>query len=418
MKYFQQLGRDIEREWKARDFAHSCFASIAATALERHPPSSAVSSRELLDDLFKDRELPRQNESTFGDLPIVVFQAADFYIEVLFWLDSTTAVHEHGFQGAFHVMEGSSLHTRFHFEEQQRLGDRVLLGDLRSQRLELLRTGAVVPIQPGCDFIHSLFHLARPSVSVVVRTRFDVNRVTQLTYLRDVGIAFDPFYRNSTIELRCRALQFRLQSGEPQALNHCADLIRRADSFEALRYLMVLAEQLEPTALAEFCQGLGDAHPELVRRSDRMAKAIARERFMRRRRSQISDPDHRFLLALLLNANDRQDCLAVTEAAYPGQGAASLLLRWVQTLADMPSFSHQSISMLGARIDEPALAVLREMLEHESEEAVLQALGREYSEQDIERERPNILRLCQALRESVILAPLVRSRAEASWPRA
>jgi hypothetical protein len=34
-------------------------------------------------------------------------------IEALFWVDGTTSIHQHSFSGAFQVLAGKSIHSRY-----------------------------------------------------------------------------------------------------------------------------------------------------------------------------------------------------------------------------------------------------------------------------------------------------------------
>ena len=98
-----------------------------------------------------------------------MYRGRGFYIDVLFWLDGTTNIHQHGFWGAFQVLAGSSVHCRFGFDLAEEINHRLRIGKLRLLETELLGLGAIRKILGGELFIHSLFHLDRPSVSIVIR---------------------------------------------------------------------------------------------------------------------------------------------------------------------------------------------------------------------------------------------------------
>ncbi|MFN2514442.1 MAG: hypothetical protein ABR568_23900, partial [Pyrinomonadaceae bacterium] len=54
--------------------------------------------------------LPHQYdvEGRFGNPPITLFAGPRFHIDVYYWLDGTTSIHQHSFTGAFQVLLGSS----------------------------------------------------------------------------------------------------------------------------------------------------------------------------------------------------------------------------------------------------------------------------------------------------------------------
>ena len=81
----------------------------------------------------------KQPDSNFSDLPVVLYRCQDFYIEMLIWVVASTSIHQHAFSGAFRVLAGSSVHTEYEFEERDRISSRLLLGETRLRRTELLR---------------------------------------------------------------------------------------------------------------------------------------------------------------------------------------------------------------------------------------------------------------------------------------
>jgi hypothetical protein len=90
-----------------------------------------------------------------------------------------------------------------------------------------MRTGDVRQILSGDRFIHSLFHLDRPSVTMVVRTKHDSGTDPQYSYFPP-GIAYDPFVADERLSRLVRFLDVfdRRSSG---ITNLLADLIGRGD---------------------------------------------------------------------------------------------------------------------------------------------------------------------------------------------
>jgi hypothetical protein len=143
---------------------------------------------------------------------LVVFDDPRFYIQILFWLDGTTQIHQHEFSGAFHVLEGSSLHAEFAFANVRPVTAHFRLGDLQLTGTELLETGRTVPITSGAGSIHSLFHLETPSVTVVVRTHSDPGTGPQFTYLPP-HVAVDPFFSDALTTRRLQLLDVLDRTG-------------------------------------------------------------------------------------------------------------------------------------------------------------------------------------------------------------
>src|SRR5262249_38085080 len=154
--------------------------------------------------LTSSPDMVPQEKLGFGQPPVTLYRARDFYISALYWLEGTTDIHEHGFSGAFRVLEGSSIHAVYDFSRPATITPRLAYGHLLLSEAELLRKGATRRIQLGGEFIHSLFHLDSPSVTIVVRTGREGLR--QNSYCRP-GVAFDPLFDDPALQRRMLALE-------------------------------------------------------------------------------------------------------------------------------------------------------------------------------------------------------------------
>ena len=168
---FEALGRRVHDEWRLVDFESRRLAAIAYEALRDARLHERVTWDGLVDWVAESPLLPTQHDLSmeFGQPPLVVYAEPRFYIEALFWTTGTTAIHQHGFSGAFTVLTGSSVQTEYAFHVRERVNAHMVLGDLEFLRATVLRRGDVQPIHSGSDLIHSVFHLETPSVTVVVR---------------------------------------------------------------------------------------------------------------------------------------------------------------------------------------------------------------------------------------------------------
>ena len=181
--FFSQLGQSVYDLWKAKDFRPALFPEIAKTCLQKFAPSKRVDLDDLISNFLLDDRQPYQTSSGFGQPELIVYENTRFYIQILFWLDGTTDIHQHGFSGAFHVLAGSSIHSSFNFTQITPVTSHFQLGDLKLKETQLLETGTTVMIHSGPSCIHSLFHLETPSVTVVIRTHSDPGSDPQFTYL-------------------------------------------------------------------------------------------------------------------------------------------------------------------------------------------------------------------------------------------
>jgi hypothetical protein len=212
--FFQELGRTVLERWKLENFSLVKFPEIARAALDERPPAKKVKLPALMRDFLLAEDQPEQTDSEFGEPEIVVYSHPRFYIQLLFWLDGTTAIHQHEFSGAFHVMHGSSIHAHYAFEKGQSVTPYLRVGNVRLKDIELLDTGRTVAIASGPQAIHSLFHLDSPSVTVVVRTQHDPGTGPQFNYLPP-HIAFDPHFSDKLTMRRKQLLDVLAHTEAP-----------------------------------------------------------------------------------------------------------------------------------------------------------------------------------------------------------
>src|SRR6476661_1772360 len=167
MELFRQLGHEIEALWLPQNYNEDMLPQIAADALARVDLPSKVSAWEVVEWALDQYELPPQRDVTarFADPPITLFSGQRFHIDLYFWFDGTTAIHQHAFCGAFQVLMGSSIHSWYEFETSDVINTFCQLGDLNLKVCELLNEGAIQQIWAGKGYVHALFHLDRPSAT-------------------------------------------------------------------------------------------------------------------------------------------------------------------------------------------------------------------------------------------------------------
>jgi hypothetical protein len=362
--FFTELGREVLARWKRENFSLAAFPAIARAALEERPPAAHVDLAELVRDFLLEDEQPFQTSSGFGQPELVVFDDPRFYIQLLFWLDGTTQIHQHEFSGAFHVMAGSSLHSEFAFENARAVTAHFRVGDLRLERTELLETGSTVPIVSGGGCIHSLFHLETPSLTVVVRTHSDPGTGPQFTYLPP-HVAVDPFFTDALTSRRTQLLDVLERTGDPAYAELVREMVAELD-FErgffilqnGLGHLRNLGEWEETLEIFRRKHGpLADVvEPTLD-------EIVWRDTLVGLR-SSVEEVEHRFFLALLLNVRSRAELLTFVARRFDGDPVETVL-RWVEELMEG---SDVGAWVLDVELDdEPEifLAALRAILEAE-----------------------------------------------------
>ena len=247
----------IASRYEQANFDSSSLPDIAAEALGRSRPHDHVTFTMILEQAMAG-DVPVQVNpySAFGEPDITLFTHPRFFIQALFWTTGTTAVHEHSFSGAFSVLQGSSIQTRFDFRETLRVNAQVLLGELVVRDVRLLAQGDIESIQSGRALIHSVFHLDCPSVTLVVRTVKDVDAGPQYSYHRP-HLAVDPFSEDYITHKRLQTLATLRKIDVATYERYAERAVSRYDFYTAVRVLMAhdpAATQESRERLIEACR--------------------------------------------------------------------------------------------------------------------------------------------------------------------
>src|SRR3954468_24888731 len=276
--FFNELGQTVLERWKRENFSLAKFPQIACAALHERPPAKDVDLAALIRDFLLNEEQPSQTDSDFGEPELVVYSHPRFYIQLLFWMDGTTDIHQHEFSGAFHVMHGSSIHAHYEFEKARSVTPYLRVGNVRNKKIELLESGRTVPIVSGQRTVHSLFHLDSPSVTVVVRTQHDPGTGPQFNYLPP-HIAIDPHFSDTLMMRRKQLLDVLEQAAESDYGELVTEMIADLDferGFSVLHHCMGYLQQLNQwdpvleafeTRHGPLAAGVGATLKEGVRRS-------------------------------------------------------------------------------------------------------------------------------------------------------
>jgi hypothetical protein len=332
--FFQDLGRTILEQWKKDNFSLDTFPALATAALTQHPPASRVPLSEVIGDFLLTDDQPPQTDSDFGEPELVVYSNPRFYIQLLFWMDGTTAIHQHEFSGAFHVMHGSSIHAHYDFDKPKSVTPYLRVGNVKLREIELLETGRTVPITSGPRTIHSLFHLDSPSVTVVVRTQHDPGTGPQFNYMPP-HVAFDPIFSDKLTMRRKQLLSVLEQTEDPGYADVCMAMIADLDferGFSVLHHARAYLQHLDPRE--PVLRAFERKHGPLATGIAATLNEDARRSQIRDLRSSVTDPEHRFFLALLMNAPTRADLLALVRQRFPKDKPADVVTRWVEELTE------------------------------------------------------------------------------------
>lgn len=381
MQLFQELGELIERRWRKENYSEQLFPELAAQALTESNLPAQVDPWEIIRWVQGATALPDQKdaEGRFGDPPITLFAGPRFYVDVYFWLDGTTSIHQHAFTGAFQVLLGSSIHSRYSFNEKQTLSEHFSIGELKLEEVQLLQKNDVRLIQPGRNFIHSLFHLDRPSATITVRTEHTPSAALQWDY-RKPYFATNPFFRNQVMAKKLQTIGLLLGMKHKDADAMIGDLICSSDFHTAYFALEAFFHAVKNSQMDSlFGLSTGDdrfnamlerargAHGGLVDLISAVFDEQVRQQNIVMRRGSITSEEHRFFLALLLNVPSREKILELVKQRYPETDPVEKILDWVEELSQTRVLGSKEPNALGIEgFDDDYVFVLEQLLRGKS----------------------------------------------------
>jgi hypothetical protein len=401
MRIFQEVGRQVEALWRDRNHNEEDFAGIATEVLTR----AEIPNRESLDTFYdwmmEDGDFPHQTfYGGFGWEPqITLFNNQRFSIEMLFWLDGTTTIHQHQFEGAFQVFAGSSIHSDYAFEKTDRVNGHLLLGHLRVTRCEMLRKGDIRLIKSGERFLHALFHLDSPSVSLLIRTPPNLEMIPAFSYfLPGIAINYAP-YDEPKLARQLKVLKVVAKTAPSTFLQRLKSFLHGADFYGTVRLLGELgAEVVKAGALDDALAIASERHGGA--RASALGPALAeflRQQSVVNLRRTITDAEHRLFAAILLNAPDRLAALRLVSQFDAGSSPVERIMDWTRTLAAQ--------NKLGVGFDDFKLEVFSGML---AGMAPKEIAARMHRQSDTHGRGDSIEVICNALAMEPIFQALLR----------
>lgn len=418
MQLFDELGAAIESRWNAVDYDETKFPEIAAELLRGAELPSKITAWDVIEWTLAQNVLPEQRDlaGNFGDPPITVYNSQRFYIDVYFWLDGTTAIHQHAFCGAFQVLHGSSIHSWYEFERGESVNTFTEIGTMNLKLCELLSVGDVQPINAGKSYIHALFHLDHPSATIVVRTHKSPMYLPQYSYYKPF-LAIDPFFEEpgTTKKMQCIVSMIRVR--HPKADEYVRNWIREADFQTVFMILSTVRGHIRSNKLEQmfglsapddrfhtYLEAARERHGERANVFPAVFDHLEKQDEIVKRRMVVTDPEHRFFLALLLNAEGRERIFGLVRERFPDKDPLDKVLDWISDLGATRMAGDTGANLTGVDgFDDTDVSILELMFRGVEDSAIQHVLTAEFGAGEIE----NLPSRINKIRASVILQPLL-----------
>ncbi len=421
MEIINELGNHVEQIWREKNYHEDLFPAIAAQALREFDVPNNLSVWDIATWTLEQTELPQQQDlpARFSDVPITIARFPRFHIDVYYWYDGTTAIHQHGFCGAFQVFEGSSLHSNYEFAVAEKLNFFAEIGEVKLNQVQLLNKGDVREIDGGRKFIHSLFHLDQPSVTLILRTHRTPLNLPQFSY-RKPTLAIDPFFDDPNIVKKLQVATMLLRMKRDDADAQIAELLENSDLQTSISILSNIRHQLSNNSVEQLfnvSQNRFGALIEVVRNkhgklADSLPQIFAEEQKIEEiagRRSLITDAEHRFFLALLMNVDEKTLIFKLIKERFPDADAIEKILDWTFDLSATKIVGSNLPNALGIEnFDDHDSMALEFSLKNLSNAEIADVLTKDYGLEHTEDWLNNLPNRREKLAQSIILRPFIK----------
>ena len=339
MQLFCQLGDAVARRWAGAGHDPAAFTQLAVECLEELPAWRALDGLDVLRWVTAAETIPRQRELSrnFGQPAIQVYDGGDFYIEVLHWLDNTTEIHQHQFDGAFAVLAGSSIHSQYEFHSTRVIQPKLEEGRVELASVELLERGAIRPIVAGRRMIHSLFHVERPAVTVVVRTPQTDQAGPHRRYLYP-RLALEGQLDSELLRRKSEAIATLAQLQQDDWKERLGAACAHADA-AGMGHLALAAYRLFANGrdIRRTLEQGRATHGGLVDSVVACVAEQARQDVITGLRGRLRSPEHRLLLALVLCVpmGKGEHLHEVIRRKYPDRDPREAIARWSAEIREL-----------------------------------------------------------------------------------
>jgi len=245
IRALENLAVRLDAEWKATGYKTSVFPKLAARFLAGFRPENDDRLRALSDWLLRSKTFPAPLNpfGSAGPPAFTVWANPRFVVNVYAYMTPAVNIHDHNFAGAFVNVVGKSLHCTYRFADAERINPSVHVGGLSLRAADLIAEDRVETIDAGSGFIHQVWHLSRPTVVVVIRTRpLSRRTVRQFEYLRP-AVAMEVLRDATLVPQMSQRFEYASKlmqclRGSSDGVSYATQLIEKERPWEAVWHLV------------------------------------------------------------------------------------------------------------------------------------------------------------------------------------
>lgn len=195
----------------------------------------------------------------FGEPSVLLFETESWVFELIYWHSMVSAIHEHSYPGAFLTVGGRRAHLEFTWEEHRSVcgTSRCAIGQLKASKAQVLKPGVVTRILPFEKFIHTVWPLDRPCLTVVIRRKAPRKSLSYMLGEDGICLRFDEKIAEAEIVPRLHYLRSLMRWRCDISAKVMSDVLPGKISVSGLVYLGIAMEEEGETP--ESCDFLNSA---------------------------------------------------------------------------------------------------------------------------------------------------------------
>jgi hypothetical protein len=158
-------------KWKKENFSKEKFTPLSTKIFNKHQLGDQFNLEDFLSFIIENKKHPDIHHYDLNfteNIHFTILRNKHFFIDLYSWA-THTEIHAHNFSGCFQILKGRFAQSYYGFQKE-RHGQNWAEGKLLLRKQEVLSVNNTYSIEEGEKFIHQVFHLDKPSVSLCIRT--------------------------------------------------------------------------------------------------------------------------------------------------------------------------------------------------------------------------------------------------------
>ncbi len=316
MKELQQSLELIEKEWRLAKFKDDHLPEICIRLIRPFKFNTSLSkilSWELSDSI--------SNQSPHGASNIIALaETSSLKMYLHYWTEDIGTPHQHSWTGFFMNIKGTVIHSVYQYNEIESLAPNLIHGSLQTVKTEVLLPGDMIPVYPGKQYIHGLWHIDQCCLSLSVRSKLDQYPTKEMTlnYYKSSGIAIDLTLQKPDIEQLLKWLKMHSEIDTKSYHHFIQKLIQSEDVTKVFFLLYYLLRSFGDINILDRIISEDYASQNILyQHYYRFLSDIARDELFTQIRMNIKDKDLRGLYGALYLSKNRKHFLETIAIIFP-----------------------------------------------------------------------------------------------------